>query len=151
MVKIAVANLGPSEFELDEEQTAEELDLSLEGVRFLKPLRIRCRLTKNNNDILIKGEIAGQPESVCSRCLKQFQSTLAEKFEHYCQWKGEAEIDITDQVRETVILSFPIKMLCQPECKGLCPICGQNLNFKTCGCKPPAMGMLADRMGKFKA
>jgi uncharacterized protein len=37
-------------------------------------------------------------------------------------------------VREQVLLSLPSRTLCQPDCKGLCPRCGQNLNQATCNC-----------------
>ncbi|MGB9809870.1 MAG: YceD family protein, partial [Caldanaerobacter sp.] len=34
-----------------------------------------------------------------------------------------------------VILSLPMKFLCKEDCKGLCPICGTNLNYGSCSCK----------------
>ncbi len=42
------------------------------------------------------------------------------------------EIDITEMLRDTVMLAVPIKPLCKPDCKGLCQICGKNLNKGLC-------------------
>jgi uncharacterized metal-binding protein YceD (DUF177 family) len=47
-------------------------------------------------------------------------------------------VDLTDEVRETIILAFPSYPLCQPACRGLCVQCGINLNKERCGCSQPA-------------
>jgi uncharacterized protein len=43
-------------------------------------------------------------------------------------------IDITELVRDILIASQPIQSLCKADCKGLCPVCGQNLNNGECNC-----------------
>jgi uncharacterized metal-binding protein YceD (DUF177 family) len=43
-------------------------------------------------------------------------------------------IDVNDDVRQTVFLAVPLKLLCSESCKGLCPQCGINLNMGTCAC-----------------
>ena len=45
------------------------------------------------------------------------------------------EFDIYETVLESVMLDVPNKLLCSENCKGLCPVCGQDLNVKECGCK----------------
>jgi uncharacterized protein len=47
----------------------------------------------------------------------------------------DAAIDLADLVREQLYLALPMKPLCRPECRGLCPQCGTNLNRETCGCE----------------
>ena len=44
-------------------------------------------------------------------------------------------LDLTPLVREEIIVSTPIAPLCKPDCAGLCPQCGQNLNLGTCNCE----------------
>ena len=44
-------------------------------------------------------------------------------------------IDLDQDIREEIILDYPIKPLCNPDCKGLCPKCGKNLNEGGCNCK----------------
>lgn len=45
------------------------------------------------------------------------------------------QIDIQELIREELILFLPSKILCKPDCKGLCPKCGKNLNVEKCDCK----------------
>jgi uncharacterized metal-binding protein YceD (DUF177 family) len=47
-------------------------------------------------------------------------------------------VDLTEDIRESMILAFPHYPVCNPECKGLCPQCGVNLNNAPCSCQPPA-------------
>jgi uncharacterized protein len=47
----------------------------------------------------------------------------------------EGTIDLNVLVNDAVILNLPIKHLCSPECRGLCPYCGANLNRGDCGCR----------------
>lgn len=62
-------------------------------------------------------------------------------------YRGEA-IDLGDLLREQFYLALPMKPLCSPDCKGLCPECGTNLNRGTCDCKPswedPRLAALKD-------
>lgn len=51
---------------------------------------------------------------------------------------GSTSLDLDELVWEDVILSLPMQWLCKPECKGLCPMCGADLNKGACGCKKPA-------------
>ena len=48
---------------------------------------------------------------------------------------GQTDIDITIDVRDTLLLSLPYRMLCSENCRGLCPDCGANLNLEQCKCK----------------
>lgn len=43
-------------------------------------------------------------------------------------------VDISSSVRENIIMNLPIKPLCSKDCKGLCPVCGKNLNREKCNC-----------------
>lgn len=45
------------------------------------------------------------------------------------------QIDLQELIREELILFLPSKILCKPDCKGLCPKCGKNLNVEKCDCK----------------
>lgn len=46
------------------------------------------------------------------------------------------EVDVSDAILAEVTLSLPMKPLCRPDCKGICPVCGQNLNEGDCSCRP---------------
>ncbi len=47
------------------------------------------------------------------------------------------ESDLTEAVRQYTALAVPMKPLCQADCAGICPTCGQNLNQGACACPPP--------------
>lgn len=81
----------------------------------------------------------------CDRCLEsiklpvdvsgEFQISFDETDEADFIEAVDGIIDIDLTVRENLLLSMPMKRLCSEECKGLCPVCGSNLNFKICRCK----------------
>ena len=48
----------------------------------------------------------------------------------------DAQIDLQPILREYALLEVPIKALCRPDCRGLCPVCGQDLNKRDCGHRP---------------
>jgi uncharacterized protein len=48
----------------------------------------------------------------------------------------DGQIDLEPLLREYALLEFPISPICKPECKGLCPVCGENLNKADCGHRP---------------
>ncbi len=48
---------------------------------------------------------------------------------------GQDELDLSEELRDTLLLSVPIRNLCMEDCKGLCTTCGVNLNEKSCECK----------------
>ena len=45
------------------------------------------------------------------------------------------EIDLDEVVREQIYFSLPMKSLCREDCRGLCPVCGINLNKEECKCR----------------
>ncbi|MFO7822221.1 MAG: DUF177 domain-containing protein [Lentisphaeria bacterium] len=73
----------------------------------------------------------------CDRCLQYFDLPLA--LGNICYFFKNSDTDLvnlTDDVREDILLSFPQTVHCREGCLGLCPICGQNLNVRDCGCCP---------------
>ena len=84
----------------------------------------------------------------CDRCLKIIKQNLTIDINHTLlkQLSGEDELsdeyievgteefDLNELLISEVILNMPSKILCTPQCKGLCPKCGANLNEKACGC-----------------
>lgn len=46
-------------------------------------------------------------------------------------------LDVDELVREDILLFLPTKFLCKDDCKGICSICGKNLNEDSCSCKKP--------------
>ncbi len=107
------------------------------------------------DDIRIRAEYHGDFEVLCARCVGPVPLPVAGSFdlifrpeaadavagEHAITldeteigYYGKSGLLLEDVVREQVLLSLPSRTLCKPDCKGLCPRCGQNLNSATCSC-----------------
>ena len=101
------------------------------------------------NEILVRGKVAGVRRVQCARCLKMAEQNFAEEFLETYSNKSEI-IDIMLLVRQTLALTDDIRFLCKPDCKGLCPQCGQDLNVNPCRCQPANLSPFAVLKGKFK-
>lgn len=66
----------------------------------------------------------------------------------------ERVLDVDRLIFNEILVSWPAKVLCKPDCKGICPKCGTNLNLTTCGCEQgeldPRMAQFQDVFNKFK-
>jgi len=102
------------------------------------------RVTRTPQGILLQVSFEALTDLECVRCLTSFQQTLNIDFtelyafsQRYVTDSGllmpeTGVIDLTPVLREYILLEIPISPLCRPDCKGLCPICGNNLNESTC-------------------
>ncbi len=102
------------------------------------------RVTRTPQGILLQVDLQAQTELECVRCLTNFQQGLNINFtelyafsQRYVTDSGllmpeTGIIDLGPVLREYAVLDIPISPLCKPDCKGLCPICGNNLNERTC-------------------
>ncbi|MCX7781119.1 MAG: DUF177 domain-containing protein [Negativicutes bacterium] len=105
----------------------------------------------NNGRLLeVAGTAAVTARMECGRCLETFYARLELPFHELYQeqiglsdqfaeedlavFRGD-EVDITELVRETLILGEPLNRVCDSACKGLCPQCGVNRNFNACSCQ----------------
>jgi len=102
-----------------------------------------------NKEILVQGRVYGSREVECARCLKMSAQPFSEDFTETYSNKLEI-IDIMFLVRQTLALTEEIRFLCKPDCRGICPMCGQDLNTASCGCKPEKLSPFAVLKGKFK-
>lgn len=102
-----------------------------------------------SKEVLVRGTVRGEREVQCARCLKTAKQPFAEEFLETYSNKLEI-IDIMYLVRQTLALTEEIRFLCKPDCKGLCPQCGQDLNVAPCDCKPENLSPFAELKGKFK-
>ena len=113
-------------------------------VEFVEPVRIEGTL-KNEDDVFVldaKGETTVLME--CSCCLapvrKELSFEIKERFAHTGRDDEETEtftgdqIDLADYVKRDIIGELPMRVVCREDCKGLCPICGKDLNDGDCGC-----------------
>jgi uncharacterized protein len=110
----------------------------------LEYLRGTLRFSRTSRGILVQGELETQVPAECSRCLDEVPARLEVPLEEMFVYPPEpgAEfnvpetglLDLAPLIREEIILRIPIGILCRPECAGLCPTCGKNLNLGPCDC-----------------
>lgn len=112
-------------------------------------VKITLSFSVATNEILVRGKVEGEREIECARCLAHATQPFSEEFTESYSIKSEI-IDIMLVVRQTLALTEEIRFLCKPDCRGLCPQCGKNLNTGSCACKAENMSPFAVLKGKFK-
>ena len=135
-----LVELPPEGRPLDGQVTAAEVELPQdERWQLTAPVRFRLRLSPINggHDLLVQGALETDLSVRCDRCDEPFTWHLAEnsvchEYENACG----TTVDLTDDIREDILMALPQHFLCRPDCLGLCPHCGANLNDGDCGCPP---------------
>ncbi len=71
----------------------------------------------------------------CDRCLEDVVCAIAASVSEDVEVTPDhSGVDMDELLYKEFLMSFPSKILCSEDCKGLCPVCGNNLNYKECGC-----------------
>ncbi|MFQ5708079.1 MAG: DUF177 domain-containing protein [bacterium] len=148
-MKIVIRNLanGIHNFEF----TASKESLDLEGNQnFVNKIKVYATCDKNDNNVVIKTRVVTLAHFQCDNCLNEFTRRIDEEIDLFCTLQPQVEnsdeesvvllnprtheLDLTQAVRECLLLAVPMKTVCQDDCKGLCPTCGANLNLGLCDC-----------------
>jgi uncharacterized protein len=99
-----------------------------------------ARVTRTAQGLLVQVRMAGTTITECSRCLGEASQRLEIDFTELYAFTPNSVtesglyvpetgiLDLAPIVREEMVLATPINALCRPDCKGLCPVCGENLN-----------------------
>lgn len=134
-MKIDINQIPPEGLTLTEEIAPEDLDLETEIIKCRTPIKIKTDISKITNAVSVHLVLNAKLQTNCSRCLDEFEIDLKKKINlNYAADKYELIIDLDPEIRQEVILDYPLKPLCKPDCKGLCPKCGKNLNEGKCSC-----------------
>lgn len=127
-------------FEFDNVQLDD--DLELENFNGL------IEISRTPQGLLVQGKFSGAMTLECVRCLKEFSNPLNWQLTELYAFNEksvsdsglivpeDAQIDAAPLIREYALLEIPINPICKPDCKGLCPVCGQDLNVADCGHRP---------------
>ena len=146
-------------------------DISLGSFPLTEERPLTLVLTNLGKDkLLIEGEFAVKAQIPCDRCLEQVLVEIPYSIERKLDMKQSDEdrvedldendyltgmdLDVDRLVYLEVLMSWPLKVLCKEDCKGICSRCGKNLNEGPCGCaeepKDPRMAAISDIFSKFK-
>jgi len=119
------------------------------------PVKIFLKLTNASSRITVNGHIEAHVLLTCSRCLETYSHHLNFDFFEEFLPEGSPEliirkdldwedlsrfsyvgdsIDVYEMIRQNILAEIPIKPLCDENCRGLCIVCGINLNNESCFC-----------------
>jgi uncharacterized protein len=152
-MKVIVSDIPKEGIEFSGQETAEAIGLTSDEVEGC--VEVSARILKEGESLFIEGELQATRRLLCSRCTAEFLSPIRLQFScrgetasRYHQHqeielhRGDMDvhyfagdtIEVNDIFREQIVLSVPMRPLCREDCKGLCPICGQDLNIGRCSC-----------------
>ena len=134
------------------------------------PIAGEVRLSRTSRSILARASLSTAIEATCGRCLTQIVAPISVEIEEEALpsididtgqpvdradepdvllLDDHHELDLDEPIREAISLAEPIALLCRPDCRGLCPVCGVDLNTVTDHGHPdealdPRLAALAD-------
>lgn len=146
-MRIKISGLENGTYDYDFEDDIEKLDLT-------EPLfgkyNTNVVLNKFDDQIILEASTTAGANFICDRCGKEFIQTVKSKYKMIYLLRSVEDageeiniaylppdthiIDLSNDVRDYMILSIPMKRLCKEDCKGLCIKCGTDLNEKQCDC-----------------
>jgi len=134
-MKIEVDKIKREPLRICEDIPAGNWDIDSFDIKFLKNIRLVGDFCKIDKEILVDIRVTLNRLITCSRCLKEVEQKINKNFELSYDAVGLGEyLEVDKDVREELLLDFPMKVLCKPDCKGICPECGVDLNNQECAC-----------------
>ena len=99
-----------------------------------------------DNRVSLRGTANTAAISRCSRCLEPVRESMSAGIDALYTRQPDPDdpdlyvfeghsVDLEDAVKDALLLELPLQFFCKPDCKGLCPVCGANLNRGTCTCQ----------------
>ena len=128
-----------------------DLDIPGGAVSVSGPFSVKGVATSLGEGVYVEANAKGSVRLTCSRCLSPFDLNM----ELSCEAKfvpeteavqgerdDELEVfmlhdstcDLDEMLRHEIVLNVPMKPLCREDCRGICPVCGKNLNEGDCAC-----------------
>lgn len=144
-------------FTSDGKEAARELPCSIgeimhEGIAYPVKESSAVSLKLTNiaaKKVLVSADVKLTAMLVCDRCLSEVEhvfdlqivrevvspeSAGPDEAEEQAAFMEGYELNVDSLINNEIMTSWPMKVLCRPDCKGLCPVCGKDLNTGTCGC-----------------
>ena len=135
-MKVDIAKINDTILRLEEVVPAKDWGMDSPDVKFVDDIRLSGEFSRIDKEILVNADIVLDREITCSRCLKHCKQTIKQNFKKsYDSSILSEDLDIDGDLREEILVNFPMKVLCKDDCKGLCSVCGADLNLNECKCK----------------
>lgn len=153
MLRASLADLRGGAVETDGEIPAGDPAFASDEVKIVAPIKVRGRLSRaGEGSYYWRVSFETTLKAECRRCLTPTLVPLSESAGVILSTDPKAtegegfyliapkarDIDLTEPLREEFLLALPHFVECRPDCKGLCPTCGADLNEGPCRCAKPA-------------
>lgn len=125
-----------------------ELELSGSRIVLAEPVKVEADYSFDGEAVSVKGTLASSVRMNCTRCNKEFVEEFSVDFSERFLKVSEEEaeeldcytyageiISLDKMVQDLILLNAPLYGVCKPDCKGLCPVCGADLNNTQCSCQ----------------
>lgn len=166
MLKLSLPSVARGEVHIREEVPPDHPMWAGLDVTLAEPLKVDLRARSVGEGVFVRGTLRGRLLLPCRRCLAETEREIDETIDLLFQELGEededaagevypippkgAELDLTEPIREELLLRVPRFVVCREECRGLCPQCGANRNEAPCECVPEEEPSPWDALRKLK-
>jgi len=141
-MKILIKSITEGLMNYTGEVVCESIDNNGDNIKFENNIKFNGTLKKGVDFVEISGKISATFVTNCHACGEEAKSDIEfEIFETYRRESADSEyelvgdeVDFDEMILENVRLNLPVKILCKEDCKGVCLICGKNLNREKCDC-----------------
>jgi uncharacterized protein len=140
----ALKNPG-QEYAFTADAVLEEMDVMGDPVRF-SDIAAKGTYVGTSESVSIEAEVTATVVSRCARCLGEVTFPVVAQMQAVYAHEPDPEdpdqygfegssLELTDAIKDALVLELPLRFLCSEDCKGLCVKCGVNLNTGTCTCQ----------------
>lgn len=139
-----------SVFNSDGESLSFDYNLTLDDSSFVTPVTIKGSVYNKTGIVHLKADAKFDYSTSCAKCNKALLRHATVPVNHILLSHAESDdidefividgmrLDLDGLVTEDIYLSVPSRFLCKEDCKGLCSICGTDLNESVCNCSAPS-------------
>lgn len=141
-----IAGINGAYIDVEKDIPSSELVTGINDVKLGKSIHVALKIKYIEGMFIVSGIVSGKYSAVCGRCLidikEQFSIDLHENFSHVSNIDEASDdyeydgryIDLDAPLIDNILLGLPSSMLCREDCRGLCSLCGKNLNEEECSC-----------------
>jgi len=136
MIKLNIHHISNEALEFEGSFPASVLEIQdLERAEKVSAVICELSASMTEKDLVVRGAATLVINCQCDRCLEDAEVIV--DTEDICIVVKDSPdiVDLTNDIREDILLAFPQLYLCKPDCKGLCFECGENLNENQCRCE----------------
>jgi len=138
----------------------EGLDQEESSIVFTDPVEFTGTIVNEKGILRLRGHVKAKYRGTCFRCLKEVTGEIgADVSEEFLSAAENTDKDaftyegnyvtLDKAIKDNIILGMPMKLVCSEACKGLCPVCGTDLNERACDCRVEPVNTRMESLKRF--